>query len=296
MTSIRVVARFYLLKPDRELRRGVAYALAHYAKKHGIILHAACLMSTHLHLIYSDPYGKAPEFRRDAHRIIANLTKTVRGWRGPVFAGAPNVVRLLTPEAVINELGYVMANPVAAGAVRHAKDWPGLNTRVKEIGAPGRTVERPTYYFDRNGKMPASAELRFELPECVREAYGVEGGLEKIREAVELHERRGRAEVERQGWRFLGADRCQKVSPYRRAKAYEVFGAREPTFATLGGGREAFGRAVADLRNFRAAYREALLRFRAGERDVVFPFGTWMMRVIYGVRCATGPPTMAAAA
>jgi hypothetical protein len=291
MTRIRVVARFYLLRPDSELQRAVAYTLAHYAAKHGIVLHAACLMSTHLHLIYSDIQGSAPEFRRDAHRIIANLTKAIRGWRGPVFSGAPNVVRLLTPEAVIDKLGYVMANPVAAAAVRYAKDWPGLNTRANEVGAGGRTISRPTRYFDQAGKMPPAVVLRFELPDCVRRAYGVEGGLKRIREAVKLHEGRGRAEVEKRGWRFLGADRCLKVSPYRRAKAYEVFGAREPTFATLGGGRAAFNRAVDDLRNFRAQYRDARLRFGNGERHVLFPFGTWMMRVLHGVRCATGPPT-----
>ena len=41
---------------------------------------------------------------------------------------------------------------------------------------------------------------------------------------------------------------------------------------------EALGRAKAWL----AAYREALGRFVAGARDVVFPVGTWHMRVRLG--------------
>jgi len=37
-------------------------------------------------------------------------------------------------------------------------------------------------------------------------------------------------------------------------------------------------------RDFQKRYKEALKRYRAGERDVVFPAGTWKMRVLFNVR------------
>ena len=47
--------------------------------------------------------------------------------------------------------------------------------------------------------------------------------------------------------------------------------------------------ALRRLKGFVAAYREALARWRARERDVVFPYGTNMMRLVHGVRCAAAP-------
>ena len=50
-------------------------------------------------------------------------------------------------------------------------------------------------------------------------------------------------------------------------------------------GMEGFLTAVRELRAFRAAYRTALEAWRLGVRDVVVPFGTWLMRVVHGARC-----------
>jgi hypothetical protein len=42
-------------------------------------------------------------------------------------------------------------------------------------------------------------------------------------------------------------------------------------------------------RAFVRAYREARARWKAGERDVEFPYGTFLLREMFDVRCA-GPP------
>ena len=54
-----------------------------------------------------------------------------------------SVGRLLTPEAIGDKVAGVHANPVAAGAVRYAKDWPGLCSTVRDLGAETPIV-RPT--------------------------------------------------------------------------------------------------------------------------------------------------------
>jgi len=288
-STTRTIARLYLLRPDPELVDAIRYVLAHYARLHGIVLYAACLLSTHLHLVYLDRWGCGPDFLRDAHRGIANVVKALRGLAGSVLEEHPNETRLLTPEAIADKIGYVLANPVAAGAVRYAKDWPGLRSRVDEMGRHARVVERPRLYFDPKGKMPAREALRFELPCELVALWGEAGTRARLEQSCREHEREAREEIERKGWHFMGAERCLRVSPYRRATAYEVFGARNPTFATKGGGPELFERAVHAVRNFRHRYRERLLRWRAGDRVSPWPVGTFMMRKLHAVAVEPAP-------
>ena len=44
-------------------------------------------------------------------------------------------------------------------------------------------------------------------------------------------------------------------------------------------------------KRFYEEYREAFLRHRAGEADVLFPYGTWWLRIYGGVRCRPPPET-----
>jgi len=294
MSTVRTISRFYLLRPDPELTDAMLYILGHYAKVHHITLYGVCMMSTHPHVVYGDDLGNGPAFIRDVHRNLANYVKVLRGWAGSVFEKRPSHVRLLTPEAILDKLGYTLANPVAAGAVQSAKQWPGLCTRVEQMGGKPIRVERPKRYFDPKGKMPAYVDVSFALPPQLVELYGVEGTRNAICESIAHHETAARAEIHGKGWRCLSAQACQRISPFRRAKAYEVFQSRNPTFATVGGGKEAFFAAVKSLRAFRQAYRQALHRWRCDDRSVTFPPGTWLMRILHNV--ITCPPGMPAPA
>jgi hypothetical protein len=40
------------------------------------------------------------------------------------------------------------------------------------------------------------------------------------------------------------------------------------------------------LAEFTKGYREAFVRWSTGSRDVLFPHGTWLMRVRHAVSCA----------
>ncbi|MCB9591126.1 MAG: hypothetical protein H6719_00215, partial [Sandaracinaceae bacterium] len=40
---------------------------------------------------------------------------------------------------------------------------------------------------------------------------------------------------------------------------------------------------------FRESYRACWRRYRAGERDIVWPYGTYLMRVRHGTRVADPP-------
>jgi putative transposase len=286
MVTRRTLRRTHLLRPDAALSQLYLFCLGVLAARHGILVHAVVLMSTHEHLVLTDPQGRLPLFLRELHRLVALGVKVLRNWEGAVWDHErPSVVQLRTPEAVIEALGYLMANPVAAGLVRFAKDWPGIRTLPEHLGRACFKANRPAQYFDAHSpQWPAHVELKLQMPSLP--------GLsdEEIRSAVarELAERETQAlaDVRAEGRAVLGSDRVCKVSPYNRAKSWEPLRGRNPQFAVGRGQRAAFVDAVATLRAFRRMYREALDRWRAGLRDVCFPAGTWLMRMLHAAAVA----------
>jgi len=56
-----------------------------------------------------------------------------------------------------------------------------------------------------------------------------------------------------------------------------------------GGNKWARIEALQRLRDFVVGYRDAWLRWRAGDRGAVFPFGTYSLRLHAGVCCAQAP-------
>jgi putative transposase len=280
----RVLLRHLLLRPDAAITQLLVYALAVSVRRYGLEVHALCAMSTHLHLVVTDVKGVLPRFLQFFHRIVALGTKVLRKWEGPVWDHeATSVVRLLTPAAVVEKIAYVLANPVAAGLVRHAREWPGAKVDVDEIGRGMLRAARPSVYFDpENPQWPEEATLPLALPPAI-EQHNAEGFRRQIAAELERQEAQAHAEVERQGVRFLGAGRAREVSPYERATSFEALRDRNPTFAV---GREqggAWRTAAAAVRAFRALYRAALERWRGGVRSAVFPAGTWWMRTFHGV-------------
>jgi hypothetical protein len=194
------------------------------------------------------------------------------------------VVELRTTQAVVEKLAYVMANPVAAGLVKCASDWPGITTAPEQLGRMERTAMRPDYYFDPgNSVWPATATLQFTMPVC-------DLSEEQLRAAVACELRRAEheaaASVSARGWTVIGRDRIARLSPYERATSWEPLRGRNPTFAVGRGQREAFMCAVAVVREFRRKYRDAIRRWKTGLRDAVFPMGTWLMRQMHMVTIA----------
>lgn len=280
--TVRTVARFYLLRPDKELNDAILYVLGVYSKKYKIKLLAVCVMSTHLHLVIEDPEARRPAFLRDVHRCIANVTKAMRGWRGGVFSAHPNQTRLLSTGAIIDKIAYTISNPVAAGAVQSSKLWPGLCASTLSHPEPF-IVKRPVHYFREGGLMPEEATVTFSLPSALLAEHSEAEATEALKHAIQSHEDNAKQEVRNKGWTFTGPKRALSVSPYKRSTAYETFGSLNPHFAVKGGGKALYIQAVKALRCFRQSYREALHKWKQGLRDVCFPEGTYLMRVLHHV-------------
>ncbi|UJR86568.1 transposase [Sandaracinus amylolyticus] len=289
LVTRRTVRRHHLFAPGPRMNRIFLYTLAVAAQRSGVQVHAAVLMSTHEHLVVSDPEGRLPEFLHYLHRHVALATKVLRKWDGAVWDHeTTSVVELRTPHAVIEKLAYAIANPVAAALVPRARDWPGVTTRPHEIGTATWRIERPAEYFaPDDGRWPPHVELRLEMPRAARELGMRDDELrDLVAHELGALESAARAKVRETGGTFLGADRCAKLSPFRRARSFESIRSLNPTFAVGRGNHDALRDSYDRVRAFRAEYRHARRSWRAGRRDVPFPAGTWLMREQHGAEVA----------
>jgi len=286
MVTCRVLLRRYLFKPDRDIVNAFKYLFAHYAKVHGIQIFAVCVMSTHYHLVVLDTLGLLPKFLMDVNRSLANVIKARYKTSGAVFEQEPSKVKLHGAEAVIDKTAYVLANPVAAGAVRDPREWPGFRTRIGDMGRSVVQGRRPEHYFGRRKTLAADASFAVEMPPNVLEAYGPERAKQKLAEALEEKVAEARAEVRRKGWTYLGAKRAMNISPFKQAVAYEVFGARNPDMSTYGLSPEEAACVKREYIAFHRAYQDCRRRMKQGETGVLWPPGTWAMVQHFGQRAS----------
>ena len=182
---------------------------------------------------------------------------------------------LATPEDVLEKAAYTLANPVAAGLVPSAREWPGLWSGPDRIGT-AIVAPRPNHFFDPKGQLPESATLELAAPPGYSSA-------DEFREALcgALAEQEA---AEREGKTFLGVSRVLAQLPTARPKPNEPRRGLNPRV----GARDKWKRieALGRLVEFLSAYREAWKARRAGKGRTVFPAGTYLLRVMHGVPCA----------
>ncbi len=289
----RTTRRHFLFTPDvaGTMAQIFWYCLAVAARDNNILVHAAVLMSTHPHYNVTDVDGKLPKFKQQFHRLLAMCTKQFRSWPEEVFnKSQPGEHELVSPQALVDSIAYLIANPVLGFAVRYAKDWPGAKTLARDIGTRVIRVMRPDVYLDPNNPdWPKWIELRLVMPELLIEYYGsLEAAQEAIAKRVKEYEHEALQEAKRQGRSFAGARRILRTEHTVRSNSREDYGALNPQFAAAGDA-EAARAAVERIHTFNADYDRALARWMDGDRDVVFPHGTWWMRVHHGVRCHPPP-------
>ena len=167
---------------------------------------------------------------------------------------------------MVEKLAYVMANPVKAGLVAHARDWTGLTVLPHELGRRTLGVERPPVFFRAdNSKWPDTVELTLTLPPAFAEAYRAEEVRKNANEELARQERQARAEVIATRGRLFSpprvysSSRCHsQVSRIRAARLFAYSTARvRSSFSTMSAMRasvsalnffEAFATLVVDLR------------------------------------------------
>jgi REP element-mobilizing transposase RayT len=281
LVTRRCSERRYFLRPSRATNAIVQYLLAVTAERHGILVHAYCVLSNHLHLVLTDPHARLPDFHRDFDALVARAVNCSLGrWESVWDRDSYSAVRLEGAEAILEKLVYVLANPVAAGLVRRGREWPGLWSDESQLRGNVLALERPKDFFRANGPLPAVARLKLHPPPGFEDDQGfVDVVLERLRQA----EDRAAAELGAQGRPFVGARRILAQRPDSRPASGEPRRGLSPRVAC----RNKWKRieVLLRLREFRQAYRDAFEAWRSGVRDVLFPPGTWLMRVQHQVHC-----------
>jgi hypothetical protein len=294
MITRRATRRHFVFKPDAMMTQIFLYCLGLAAGAFEIRVHAFVLLSDHYHLCVSDPTGRVSAFLHKLDFYLAEFTKCYRGWPGEVFdKQQANIVEILNPRALIVQLAYIITNPVKAFCVSRAGLWPGAITVIADLGARVFVAKRPPFWADANkkDKWPDEVELGLVIPKELGDYEGGEArALEVLEKLVRFRERRAADDARARGKQFQGARRCTRAKHTARASSYEKFGARVPRFAA-GGDREALREAHRRYRLFVAEYRDCLARWRERERDVIWPYGTWEMRVLHNVPCHPPPPS-----
>ena len=288
LVSRRCLERRYFLRPDPLVTQAFLYCLAYAATTFGIDVHAFVALGNHIHLVCTDPAGVLPDFMQCLDLLVAKNVNAFRGrWECLWTPGSYSAVRLETPDDVLAKIVYVLANPLRAGLVSHAKDWKGP-TSVRWAYGETRTFERPRGFFDADGAMPAKVDLTLVRPP------GFDGWTDGQLDRVVAEQRRAReteirAERRAQGKPFLGMDGVMRCDPNDRPGTREPRREMNPRIAA----EDSAGRvdAIGAWQAFLDEYRVAYLGWRSGNHAVVFPAGTWLFRVRHAARCHPPPPS-----
>ncbi len=272
--------RQFLLRPEPKVNGAFLYCLAYAAEKTGLEVHAYVALSNHHHLVATDPHGRIAEFLQCFHLLLARSTNALRGRFGSVFDCAQtSCVRAVEAEDVLRQLVYTYCNPVSSGLVPRASEWPGARSTPSQLGETV-SAEKPNWFF--SGEMPDVVPLRIVAPACFPN-WSIEELRQEVERATREREEECRAEVEESGTGFLGAPRALSQKPTDSAQSYERRWKLSPSI-----GAKRPGVRIEELRalvRFRKRYREALVEYRNAAEAVIFPAGTYLMRVFHLQRC-----------
>ncbi len=284
LATRRCAQRQFLMRPSEEVNGALLYCLARAAAATGVSVHAFVFLSNHYHVCLTDRGTAVVQFVHDLNLLIARCLNVHHGRRDAFFESCgPNYPRAVEASDVVDQLVYTMLNPVAARLVERGCEWPGLRSSPRDLGRV-YVARRPNWFFSREA--PEEVELPLTEPPCFR---GREAELrEVLAERVREGEREYRDEAKRSRRSFLGRERVLAEAATATPREAE-----EDAKKGAGGvapevkARRKWSRieAITSLKTFRARYREALEKFRAGVRDVLFPAGTYRMRVFFNVAC-----------
>ncbi len=277
----RCAQRQFLLRPSRTTNRIFLYVLALAAARYDIRVHAFCVLSNHVHLIVTDPGANLPAFQQFLDALVARAVNASLGrWETFWAPDTYSAVRLLSPSDVVDKAAYVLANPVEAGLVGSGSAWPGLWSAPSRISGDVFVAERPKHFFDPKGSLPERATLQLSTPPGFDSVQQFRQELER---ALDVREAEARSRRKGHGG-FLGVARVLAQKPTERPGP----GERRRTLNPRVAGRdkwkriEALGRLVEFVRSYRVAWKAR----RAGVADVLFPHGTYLLRVLHDVPCA----------
>ena len=308
--TVRAVNRCYRFAPTRKALEVIWYCFARTLHKYRgrIAAHEFLWMSNHYHLVVTDIAGCLPRFMEEFNSLLARALNALTGLHGTAIEKGYNLVEVSTEEKLVEHCAYTLANPCSAHLVKRSRHWKGVTSLTLEYGEKV-VIKRPLcglwgrecrHVHRRMSQQSKRARFggRSKLPQEVE--------LVLTRPAImpELSDRQLRRHI-----RDRLAEREQNLIDNRRVRGVRVTGwaaarrvdvrsspdTSEERFGTV----PSFSAATKSARveawrrrqRFLERYYAALRRFLAGEHEVAFPMGTWLMKSRFGVNCCPIPET-----
>ena len=263
----------------------VGDALRRAQENNDVDVFALIAMSNYIHMVI-----RTPKRRRDFKSMVTKHANRVHGRNGPLWARRADVQPILDDDAAAARLAYTIDNPRRANLVADPEQWPGLSLCF----GLGETDEVPFEYFDfkawRKARRPVDkapffkrAALRLSpLPaaDCGdREAYAENVRCWLMKQVDQEQQDAQRQGIEAQRGATLGVETIIKAAFDQRPKAPK----RSPRPYCFGSQRAK--REPCEMTQLvNEAHEVASAAYRAGDRIVNFPIGTY------------APPIMSAAA
>ena len=285
MITRRCSERRCFLRPDRETNNAFIYCLALAATRAKVEVIFACAMSDHHHVGIYDGEGRFPDFIEHFHGLLARCQNVHLERFESLWSSAPtSVVELVEPHDILEKTVYALANPMAAGLVDTAEDWPGVNSFQAMIANHPLTATRPKHFFRAKGGQPETVTLPMVRPRGFTDLTPDEWA-KRVTERVRAAEAEHRQRRVLAGRQVLGREAVLGQNPFGSPRTEVSHFNLNPRAAAKG----KVPRTQTLRRNdgFVAKYRAAFDSFREGVANVLFPFGTWWMRKFARVACET---------
>lgn len=280
MLTRRIVDRRFFLRPDRNINRTFEWELAKASTTYGVPVHAVMVMMNHHHVVASDPDARRSDFMRDFASGVARSRNAYLDRAGALWDNRPyGDTVLLDRDAVERKILYTLLNPVQAGLVRRAEQWPGFKILPRDWGRP-RTVQKPTGGHYKQAPQTITYTPMPPAPFADEPLDDVIAYFE-----MRLREEEDRIAAKRRaiGRGFRHPRALRRVDPSSKPRTRAPMGGISPRFATTN--LDLMLRAKRLWQSFLRAYRGCRRAWRRGERDIVFPAGTLQYRVEHRVRC-----------
>lgn len=275
----------FRLRPDPEVVQTYWYVLGYCEGKYKVELHEFVGMSNHDHPLLTDPQQTRVKFIQLLHSLVARALNSFFGEWDSLWSGQPHsAVKLIDTDDVLTRLIYVLLNPVAAGLVRYAWDWEGVTSWHMEYGVPVK-VKKPSFFFTDD--MPDEVEVTIHRPKGLFPGLSDRAARAKVRELAKAKQADLIAKAREEGRTFMGMKRVLRQPRHTRPSTHLERRGIRPNVAC----RSKWARieALGCLKQFRADHEAARLAFKAGDRNVEFPAGTYLMKVRHNVRVRPPP-------
>jgi putative transposase len=285
LVTRRCTQRQFLLRPSEKINQIILYCLAVASTKYNVLVHVACFLSNHYHLVATDKDGRMPEFLAYLNKYIAKCLNAEHGRFENLFAAneKTSLVELAEAGDIISKAAYALANPVLAELVSSPEKWPGVLLMPSQGASSEISVDRPEGYFRPNGPTPEKAILKLTVPDAFSDdedfflsALSTEVAERVLAKTVEMRTKKRK---------FMGARKVLRQNPSSSPHSRERRFRLNPRVAAKN--KWARIEALQRLKKFVEDYRRAWCAWMGGDEDVEFPKGTYALARIATVRICT---------